>query len=131
MLALACPLRDETGKILKWYGTNTDIHDSVMAKIEAASNKSQLLTVLSHPEVNLFSIDKNRKITMIEGGMTWQSNGAMIADKSLFVGQDIIEVTQAIQTGGIPGKNLQASWYPQNTGANYDSQSMRRMCLIF
>lgn len=32
MLDRACPLRDNSGKLLKWYGTTTDIHDLVMAK---------------------------------------------------------------------------------------------------
>ena len=33
MLARAYPYRDESGKILKWYGMNTDIHDLVIARI--------------------------------------------------------------------------------------------------
>jgi hypothetical protein len=39
MLARACPLRDEVEEIGRWYGTNTDIHDLVMVRIEAARNK--------------------------------------------------------------------------------------------
>ena len=61
MLVRACPLRDGSGKLLKWYGTNTDIHELFIARIEARRNKLQLLTVLAHAEVNLFSIDKDRK----------------------------------------------------------------------
>jgi len=66
-------LRDASGKILKWYGTNTDIHDLVMARIDAARNKLQVLTVLAHAEVNLFAIDNNRICTMAEGGMLWDN----------------------------------------------------------
>ena len=39
MLARACPYKDENGKILKWYGTHTDIHEKIMAQIEAKRNK--------------------------------------------------------------------------------------------
>ena len=105
MLARACPLKDEAGDILKWYGTTTDIHDLVMARIEAARNKLQMLTVLAHAEVNLFSINKDRICTMAEGGMLWDSEAESydINNKSTLVGKDAIEVSQQTQPGGVPG----------------------------
>lgn len=105
MLARACPLKNESGKILKWYGTNTDIHDLVMARIEAARNKLQVLTVLAHAEVNLFSINKDRICTMAESGMLWDSEAESydINNKSTLVGKDAIEVAQQTQPGGVPG----------------------------
>lgn len=111
MLARACPLKDASGKILKWYGTNTDIHDLVMARIEAARNKLQMLTVLAHAEVNLFSIDKNRICTMAEGGMLWDSvaESCDINNKSTLVGKDAILVAQQTQPGGVPGMFSRAS----------------------
>jgi len=33
-LLRARPLRDESGKIVRWYGTNTDIHDRKRAEEE-------------------------------------------------------------------------------------------------
>src|SRR5262249_54626278 len=30
----ACPMRDESGKIVKWYGTNTDINDRKRAEAD-------------------------------------------------------------------------------------------------
>lgn len=110
MLARACPLKDDNGKILKWYGTNTDIHDLVMARIEAARNKLQMLTVLAHAEVNLFSINKDRIVTMAEGGMFWDSIAEEydVHTKSTLIGKDAIEVAQHTQPGGIPGTALQS-----------------------
>jgi PAS domain S-box-containing protein len=104
MLSRACPLRDDSGKLLKWYGTNTDIHDLVMARIEARRNKLQMLTVLAHAEVNLFSINKDRKITMAEGGML--SQGEDIHNKLLLIGKDCIENSQSTQPGGVPGTSV-------------------------
>lgn len=105
MLARACPLKDEKDKILKWYGTSTDIHDLVMARIEASRNKLQMLTVLAHAEVNLFSINKNRIVTMAEGGMLWDSDAESydVHTKSTLLGKDAIEVSQQTQPGGAPG----------------------------
>src|SRR5206468_7243292 len=39
----ANPLRDETGKIVKWYGTNTDIEDRKNA-VEELRRKEEFLT---------------------------------------------------------------------------------------
>ena len=105
MLARAVPFRDSNGKILKWYGTNTDIHDLIMARIEAARNKLQMLTVLAHAEVNLFSIGSDRKVTMAEGGMLWETKGQDISNKSVMIGQDAIELSQSTQEGGVSGKS--------------------------
>lgn len=104
MLAGACPYRDKNGKILKWYGTNSDIHEIVMARIDAARNKLQMLTVLAHAEVNMFSINMDRKIAMAEGGMLWDSQANIydVNHKSSLVGQDAIEVAQHTQPGGVP-----------------------------
>lgn len=74
MCIKASPFRDEDGEVLKWYGTITDIHDLVMARIKARRKQQQVMTVLAHAEVNLFSIDTDRKITLAEGGMFWDSD---------------------------------------------------------
>lgn len=100
MLVRTTPWRDEnTGKILKWYGTNTNIHDSVMRRIEAARHKTQVLTVLAHAEVNLFSVDKDNKATLMEGGMILQNEPE---DKSDYLGRDIFELCDEVQPGGLP-----------------------------
>jgi hypothetical protein len=105
MRTSASPFKDEDGKLLRWYGTSTDIHDLVMQRIEASNNKLQMLTVLAHAEVNLFAIDSNRIVTMAEGSLKWDSKTEMYdtQNKSTLVGQDAIEVSQQTQPGGVPG----------------------------
>jgi hypothetical protein len=102
----ACPLKDENGKILKWYGTNTDINDVVMQRIEAKRNKDQMLTVLGHAEVNLFSTS-DRKIAMAESGMLWQAQTTkeQIQDPPSLIGRDIIEVCSEACPEGMPGRS--------------------------
>ncbi|ESZ93586.1 M4WV, histidine kinase-group IX protein [Sclerotinia borealis F-4128] len=100
----ACPLLDDNGEVLKWYGTNTDITDIVLSRIEAKRNKHQMLTVLAHTEVNLFCVDEDRLITMAEGGMLWGTKTEeMCLDKASLTGRDVIELMQSTQPGGIPG----------------------------
>ncbi|TGO08120.1 hypothetical protein BTUL_0225g00110 [Botrytis tulipae] len=100
----ACPLLDDKGEVLKWYGTNTDITDSVMSRIEAKRNKHQMLTVLAHAEVNMFCVDKNRLVTMAEGAMLWGTKTEQTCQsKENLIGKNIIEHMQSTQAGGIPG----------------------------
>ena len=50
-LARATPIRDESGRILKWYGTTTDIHqmkEAQRALQDADRSKNEFLAVLSH-----------------------------------------------------------------------------------
>ncbi|KAF7876862.1 uncharacterized protein EAF02_008082 [Botrytis sinoallii] len=100
----ACPLLDDNGEVLKWYGTNTDITDIVMSRIEAKRNKHQMLTVLAHAEVNMFCVDKNRLVTMAEGAMLWGTKTEQACQsKENLIGKNIIEHMQSTQAGGIPG----------------------------
>jgi len=101
MLIRATPCKDKSGNILKWYGTNTEIHDLIMDRITNQRKKDQVLTVLAHAEVNLFAVNQEQKITMSEGGIIWVSDGR-VTSRSEFVGQDAIELAQKTQDGGIP-----------------------------
>ena len=102
MLVRAVPLRDKySGKSLKWYGTNTDIHDLVIQRIEAARNKMQNLTVLAHAEISLFVINKDRTLVLLEGGS--EMNERIQIDKSALLGQDYIKTCKITQPGGLPG----------------------------
>lgn len=105
MLVRAVPLRADNGEILKWYGTTTDINELVIARIDAARNKLQMLTVLAHAEVNMFAVNQDRIVTMAEGGMQWHSESESynVEQKSSLVGKDAILVAQQTQPGGVPG----------------------------
>ncbi|KAF7919731.1 hypothetical protein BELL_1229g00010 [Botrytis elliptica] len=66
-----CMRNKDTGKIQKWYGTCTDIHEAVMSRFEAKRLRQQLLSVITHAQVTLFSVDRHRKINLLEGSFIW------------------------------------------------------------
>ncbi|APA09557.1 hypothetical protein sscle_05g043270 [Sclerotinia sclerotiorum 1980 UF-70] len=66
-----CMRNKDTGKIEKWYGTCTDIHEAVMSRFEAKRLRQQLLSVITHAQVTLFSVDRHRKINLLEGAFIW------------------------------------------------------------
>lgn len=50
-LSRALPIRDESGKIIRWFGTNTDITDRKIAEealVAANRSKDEFLSILSH-----------------------------------------------------------------------------------
>lgn len=67
MLGRALPFFDDSGKIIKWFGTCTDIHDLVVARQEARRTKEQLQQVIEHAKIMLWAVNRENKITLIEG----------------------------------------------------------------
>ncbi|KAK8058777.1 ethylene receptor [Apiospora phragmitis] len=115
MLGRALPLRNKhTGEIEKWYGTCTDVHESLEAKLEAKQMRQQLLSVLSHAQTTIFSVDREGKITMIEGALIWNGikdgtidNEDDSRDGSRYIGKGVDDVFSDLSTragkGDIPG----------------------------
>ena len=91
MLGRALPLRDpKSGKITKWFGTCTDIHELVEARQEAKSTREQLLKVIKHAQVTVWTVDRNRTLTYLEGQIMWNQDDEDITRDS--VGQNVYEV---------------------------------------
>ncbi|KAI0839279.1 hypothetical protein F5Y06DRAFT_286757 [Hypoxylon sp. FL0890] len=100
MLGRALPLRNKhTGKIEKWFGTCTDVHEALEAKMAAKQTREQLLSVLTHAQTTIFAVDQDLKVTMLEGALTWNAAGTDTpvdgpdrTDPQIFVGKSIDEV---------------------------------------
>ena len=68
MLGRALPLRDlKTGKITKWVGTCNDIEDLVEARLSASRTREQLITVIKNSRVTIWTIDRNLRLTFMDG----------------------------------------------------------------
>lgn len=72
MQSRASPLRDKSGKIVKWFGSYTDINDLVEARQEAKNTREQFLNVIKHSKVTIWAIDRDHTITFMEGEPMWQ-----------------------------------------------------------
>ncbi|CAD6911102.1 unnamed protein product [Tilletia laevis] len=67
MIGRALPVRDAEGNILKWFGSCTDIHDTVEALAASRQAQAQLESVINHAHVTLWAVDKEARITVAEG----------------------------------------------------------------
>jgi PAS domain S-box-containing protein len=69
MLGRALPLRDhETGTILRWFGTCTDIQDIVDARQAGQRSRQQLLDVLKHSQMSMWILNRDLTVEFHEGG---------------------------------------------------------------
>jgi PAS domain S-box-containing protein len=75
MLGRALPFYDDNGRIIKWFGTCTDIHDLVMARQEARRTREQLQQVITHAKILLWAVDRDNKLVLLEGDMKWKDEG--------------------------------------------------------
>ncbi|KAI9687292.1 MAG: hypothetical protein M1822_002335 [Bathelium mastoideum] len=101
MLGRALPFRDEDGKIVKWFGTCTDIHDLVEARETAKQLRDQLLKVIEHAKVTLWAVDRERSLTFLEGTMKWhekwmkrigQSQAGTKNNNQVYLGENIYDM---------------------------------------
>ncbi|KAL8663935.1 MAG: hypothetical protein Q9202_003484 [Teloschistes flavicans] len=91
MLGRASPLRDsKTNSIVKWFGSCTDIHDQVQARQEAGRTRQQLLNVIRHAKTTVWAVDRNRKLTFLQGTLMWQEDEEDITEDS--IGHNVYEV---------------------------------------
>jgi len=95
MLGRALPLRNkQTGEITKWFGTCTDVHETLEAQIVAEQTNSRLKTVLSHAQTTIFTVDRKGRLTMLEGAMVWDLQKGQKArfDSAKCIGRQIEDV---------------------------------------
>ncbi|RMD40039.1 hypothetical protein DV735_g5103, partial [Chaetothyriales sp. CBS 134920] len=88
MLARAMPLRDsKTGKILKWFGSSTDIQDIVDARENAELTRRQLVDALHLTQMNMWVVNRDGILTFLEGAAfgPWDSQhkGMNVFEKPL------------------------------------------------
>lgn len=73
-------------------GTCTDVHDQVQTKISAARTQEQLLSVLTHSKVTLFTVDMERRVTLLEGSLIWDKAEELSQGNRWFIGQNMYAV---------------------------------------
>lgn len=86
MLGRASSLKHhKTGKILKWYGSCTDIQDIIDAKLAGHQARHNLLDVLQHSQMSLWIINREENVTFFEGGfLDSKSNSPERIGKSIY-----------------------------------------------
>jgi signal transduction histidine kinase len=115
MLACALLMRNmHTGAIERWFRTFTDNQETVETRAAAKrlvspflphtdaltnfSQRQQLLYVIAHAKVTLFSVDKNRNLTLLEGAFIWDLDGDARLDENGY--------SRIAQGGHYIGKNI-------------------------
>ena len=99
MLGRALPLRDsKSGKILKWFGTCTDIQEVVEAREHAKTMRERFLNVIKHAQVTVWAVSKERKLVFLEGKLMWEQGERSEGDRGL--GQNVYDVLDQCDAKG-------------------------------
>lgn len=78
-------------------GTCTDVHEGIQTKINAKRLRQQLLSVIAHSHVTLFTVDMRRRVTMFEGALIWNSSHEESNDGlPWFIGEDMYTVFERV-----------------------------------
>ena len=76
-------------------GTCTDVHESIEAKLEAKRIREQLLSVIAHSHVTVFTVDSRLRVTMIEGALIWNARHGSNGSR-WFIGENVYDVFNAL-----------------------------------
>ncbi|KUI70124.1 Two-component system protein A [Cytospora mali] len=97
-LGRALPLRNPDGSIEKWFGTCTDVHEGIETRLAARRMRQQLLSVITHAHITIFTVDLDRRLTMLEGALIWDTaaSGPDSPRPKWYIGGLVDEVFQRI-----------------------------------
>lgn len=73
-------------------GTCTDVHESIETKLAARRMRQQLLSVITHANITIFTVGLDRKITMLEGALIWDADALRQDDSQWYIGGNVDEV---------------------------------------
>jgi hypothetical protein len=116
-LGQALPMKNcHTGEIEKWYGSCTDIHEEMESKVALNRARQHMLTIFAHAQVTLFSVDRSRNLTLLEGSflrdLFSRKDGTSIDQAHIpphsageeFIGKNVYEVFQQIHPSNYPAQ---------------------------
>src|ERR1700722_1734670 len=80
------------GKILKWFGTCTDIQDLVDIREANRATRERLLDVLKHSHISVWQVDREANVTFYEGDTAAATPGGLMEGlKSQILGRNLYE----------------------------------------
>lgn len=101
-MVICKPLHGPDGKVLKFYGTVTDVHDINTARIESDQWRTQMMATLDLADFHFVCVDSDWKVTLSEGGMKWPETSGRVASKHEILGNNMMEYMKGYQEGGMP-----------------------------
>ncbi|KAK4565568.1 hypothetical protein LTR86_004185 [Recurvomyces mirabilis] len=90
MLGRAVPMRNEEGKIVKWFGTCTDIDEQVIMREQAHQMRESLERVIEHARITLWAVNTETKLTLYEGRSMYEPAAGV--PKTHFHGMDLKDI---------------------------------------
>ncbi|MBI4781023.1 MAG: PAS domain S-box protein [Oscillatoriophycideae cyanobacterium NC_groundwater_1537_Pr4_S-0.65um_50_18] len=126
-LSQARPIRDESGRILRWFGTNTDITDRKQAEEALRDSESRFrLIVESAKEYAILTMDMEARITQWNAGaerLLGYCEAEIVGQKGhlIFTPEDKARgvADQELQTAWQMGEAKDERWHQRKDGSRF------------
>jgi len=70
--------RKEFGNVNYWYGSMMDVDTLLRTKQESENRRKSIMTLVSHTDVRLWGLKKDRSLLFQEGSLSWDPTAALI-----------------------------------------------------
>lgn len=82
------------------------MHESTATKLSAERTRQQMLSVIAHSHVTIFTVDMKRRVTMLEGALIWNKAHEESGGGRWFIGENMYTVfnrlTDQLRDGELP-----------------------------
>jgi PAS domain S-box-containing protein len=68
-LTQAAPVKDDEGRVVRWFGTNTDIHEQVLLQQELQSSEQKFREIFETANEGIWILDADARIEMVNQRM--------------------------------------------------------------
>jgi PAS domain S-box-containing protein len=97
------PLLNEEGKFVRWYSMSEDVHDLVIKRQQANTDKFLLEKILAELDVVSFTVDQTYTVSSASGTMKFDN---IMSDNTYssesMIGKNLHNFINSISPGGIP-----------------------------
>lgn len=118
-LSRASPVRDESGHILRWFGTATDIHDLRTAEEQLRRSYGTYLNLIQNAPFGVYLVDSGFRLAQV-------SKGAhdVFKNVSPLIGRDFGEILRAIWVEPFASAAIARFRHTLETGEPYHTSDM-------
>ncbi|HSH31387.1 MAG TPA: PAS domain S-box protein [Candidatus Saccharimonadales bacterium] len=101
-LSRALPMRDESGNIIKWFGSNTDIHDQKQIQEALKSSEARFRTVVEQSPISIQIFSPDGRTTQVNSA--WEELWGVSSDeaKAILAEYNVLRDPQLKAKGVLP-----------------------------
>lgn len=111
------PLRDSSGKTVRWFGVNTEISEQVAAERQLQRNHDTFYSLIKDDPFGIYVVDADFRLAVISRG-----SEKVFANVQPLIGRDFAEILRIVWTEPFATEAIEHFRHTLETGEPYSSQ---------